>query len=266
MYLMSQIKLIVSDLDGTLLNDKKEMDSNIKELIKLLRLQGIYFTIATGRNFNLTKGIIKELDISLPYICNNGGSFYQKDKCIKINQIEKEYIKNIIVCLKKYNIPFIVYGLNSIYTNNLSEKLEYFVNNIKEIRRTNILEEICDEKIIKITVDSLDFDNFELIVNDVKKITSSINFNKSENSLYTITDANATKGKGLIYICNLLNINLNSVMSIGDNYNDYSLLDNSKVKVCMKDSQEELKNISDLIIGSNNENGVSQFLKQYFDI
>ena len=61
MFFMNQIKLVVSDLDGTLLNDNKEIDSKISDVIKSLYEKGILFTIATGRNYSLSKKIINVL-------------------------------------------------------------------------------------------------------------------------------------------------------------------------------------------------------------
>lgn len=263
---MNQIKLVVSDLDGTLLNDNKEIDSKILDVIKSLYEKGILFTIATGRNYSLSKKIINVLGINIPYVCDNGGSIYQNNNCIKANKLTFNDVINISFILDKYKVPYVVYGFNYLYSPKTSKKLRMFLDNIGDIKRVTLIDELCNETIVKITLDTESVDNVLEIKKEVEENFKSINFNKSEDALYTITDINSTKGNGLEFVVNELGITLNNVLAIGDNFNDYYMFEKAGIRVSIKNSKKELLAISDYVAGSNNNDGVSEFLIEYFNL
>lgn len=266
MFFMNQIKLIVSDLDGTLLDDNKNIDTKIKFVIETLRSKDILFTIATGRNYSLSKEIVAELNIDIPYICDNGGSVFKHNICINFNKISYKNIKIISEILDKHKVPYVVYGFKYLYSPRTSEKIKSFLDKIHDIRKIDSLFELKSDNVVKITVDSKNIENFEKIKSEIDTSCKAIAFNKSEDALYTITNIKSTKGLGLVYLVNELGLSLDNVLAIGDNYNDYSMLELSNVSVSMLDSKNELKKISDYNIGSNNNNGVSNFIIDYFNL
>ncbi|MGA9174213.1 MAG: HAD-IIB family hydrolase, partial [Thermoactinomyces sp.] len=67
---------LVSDMDGTLLNDAKEISAENKEGIALFREKGGFFTLATGRSYPESKKYIRELKLSCPVILYNGAMIY----------------------------------------------------------------------------------------------------------------------------------------------------------------------------------------------
>lgn len=91
---LKNIKLIVADLDGTLLHDDKSLDRNIKSV---LIEKNIPLTFVSGRNVHIIQDYIKELNISLPYITNNGANMFLGDTCIYECPIDSSELKT---CLK----------------------------------------------------------------------------------------------------------------------------------------------------------------------
>ena len=82
------MKLVVSDLDGTLLNNESVVSEETKEIIKKLRAKGIEFAIATGRSFNSANKIRESMGIDIFLICNNGANIYGRNgELIKRNFI-----------------------------------------------------------------------------------------------------------------------------------------------------------------------------------
>ena len=73
------MKLVVSDLDGTLLNDDSEVSNETIQAIKRLKENGIEFAIATGRSFNSANKIRKKIGLEIYFICNNGANIYNKN-------------------------------------------------------------------------------------------------------------------------------------------------------------------------------------------
>src|SRR5690606_12595944 len=73
------IRLIVTDLDGTLLNSAHEVSPRTEAAIRAAQAQGVAFTVATGKTFPSTTALIERFDIQLPVICGNGTSVHDID-------------------------------------------------------------------------------------------------------------------------------------------------------------------------------------------
>ena len=88
---LDQIRLILADLDGTLLNDDKVMDTDIKQVLQERNLD---ITFVTGRNRHIVSDFIEELHVVQPFIINNGahimqGSQWLYQRCIEQNELEQ---------------------------------------------------------------------------------------------------------------------------------------------------------------------------------
>ena len=80
----ADLRLIVADLDGTLLDDEKQLDAGIVDVIKELEKRDIMFTLASGRNIHIMQPYLKELSLQLPFIANNGANIqggYGRKEC-----------------------------------------------------------------------------------------------------------------------------------------------------------------------------------------
>ena len=86
----ADLRLIVADLDGTLLDDEKQLDAGIVDVIKELEKRDIMFTLASGRNIHIMQPYLKELSLQLPFIANNGANMFQGDACIYEKSMESE--------------------------------------------------------------------------------------------------------------------------------------------------------------------------------
>lgn len=80
---------------------------------------------------------------------------------------------------------------------------------------------------------------------------------------YEITAANISKATALSYVCQQLNIS-NATIAVGDNFNDLDMLRWASLGVAMENAPAKVKAIADLTIGSNNEDGVAQFVREMF--
>lgn len=100
------IKLIVCDVDGTLLDEAKHLDRKIISTIAGLRRKGIRFTVATGRNEAIVGSYIDQFGIDVPYATDNGANIWCRHQLLKCNSVEKAYTGQIIQTLIKAQIPF----------------------------------------------------------------------------------------------------------------------------------------------------------------
>jgi len=104
-----------------------------------------------------------------------------------------------------------------------------------------------------------EMENIKNIINDFYKKTLCM---QSEGNIYTLTNKDSTKGKTIKKLLEYLNIEPESVLAFGDNYNDISMFEVVD-GVAVENAQDSVKQVAKYITKSNEENGVSYFIKMY---
>lgn len=263
------IKLVVADCDGTILDPKKELDTNMIEVVEKLRKKGIEFTLASGRNRFLLQDISKELNVTLPYIANNGANLYQNDEMVEVYALEIGQLNEIVQLLVENNSPFLIYGEKETHRHKRHPLLDVFVDKLigkAEIIEYEIGKELTNIEVFKVTVACDDASELKSVQERINKEYPEVVFNRSEGNLFTITSRHATKGQALERLLIHEGYTKEEVLVMGDNYNDVSMFKVAKVSVAMYDSLDEIKKQATHIAGSNKENGASAFIKQYFNL
>ena len=262
------IKLIVFDLDDTVLNDQKAVDSDLKETLKKLREKySIRFTIASGRNEDLISDYVDYFELSDPYIVNNGGNVCQSHRCLFSEFIPSSYNNILGKVLMEHEIPFRLFSTEA--------SLSYSDSAIFSTRITKHLKKIlkpydpgCDlshHHIFKVTADFTGREEkIEEVCRIMKERCPEMHFLRSENSLFCANALNANKGSALQKICAILDIDLQQVMAFGDSYNDLPMFERSGISVAVANACSDLLEACDYVCADNNHNGVSSFLKMYF--
>ncbi len=271
------IKLIASDMDGTLLNkDGTIHERNISAIKKAIE-KGIIFVPATGRANNTIPSQIFEHFTVRYNLSSNGAAVYDrhKNKFIYKNCMDKETVLKLIEYISSYDVIIEVYINGNGYFN---KKL---IDNFEEYNINPSFIKIY--KNIKIPVENL-FDIVEKNPNDVEKINipwikpevrkvllenlkkdwgNKIYITSSLSTNIEICSKTANKGDGLYNLCELLNIKPEEVIVFGDNFNDLEMLQFAGISVVMENGEEELKNIADFVTLSNNEGGVGHAIEKY---
>lgn len=263
-----KIKLIVADMDGTLLDDRKELDTGIIDVVKELNIRDIQFTLASGRNIHIMKPYLKQLPLSLPFITNNGANIFQNDTCIYEKNMETEELYYAFQVLEKHDIPCIAYSNEAVFTREERDSIHFFLDRLRGKTPIRIEEKdtILKESIFKVVMVNEDTEGMKHIMDQINDYCTYLQCVRSEDSIYTITHINATKGKTLEYLIDLLGIQKEEVMVFGDNFNDMTMFEIAGISVAMENSQNEVKEKADYQAGSNNHNGVSAFLKEIYGI
>ena len=219
------MKLVVSDLDGTLLNDDSEVSIETIEIIKKLRENGIEFAIATGRSFNSANKIRKKIGLEIYLICNNGANIYNKNgKMIKNNIMPADLIRKVIKFLTENNVGYFAFdgsGVNFYIPENtevdsefLEEHIPHYIKNMEDIENLPALEKILiiedDPKRIY-EIKDLVHKNFD---NELEIVISA-------DDCLDLNIKGCSKKGGVEYISQELEINPRELMAFGDSGNDY---------------------------------------------
>lgn len=262
---LKHIKCVISDLDGTLLNDEKQLDSEIIPVIQQLKEKGILFTIASGRNMHIVKDLIEKMNIQIPYICNNGAEIYNKYSCIYQQYINNDDHNNVIAMLIQEKISFLAYTQEALYCFRETVELINFakrLNGCCKILYINSKEEVKGIISKIVCIPNSDKEG-EALISRINTMSKTLFCTQSENEVYTITSNKATKGEALKVLLSTLNISEKNIVVFGDNYNDLSMFEVAHYSVAMENASIDVKNKANFITISNEENGVSYFLKKH---
>ena len=226
-------------------------------------------------------------------IAGNGTMVYdiKKDKVIYNQFMTKDKVLNIIKICEENSIYYNIYTENSIISKSLSYNILYYnYENTKkpEGKRSNInivenvyqyIDQINTSNILKITIcdeSKIIFDRIieklrkirDISVLDVahmsKKMIQEGTKNINVEYFYTeITNKNADKWIATKFLMNLLHISQEEVVAIGDNVNDKEMVENAALGVAMGGSYLEANKIGNIIVKSNDENGVAEAFEKY---
>ena len=264
---MSRIKLIMSDIDGTILDKNHQLDSYLIELMPLLKQRDIPFVLASARSPLGIAPISKELGITdFPIACYNGALISLGDKILSQYSIDKSELLLLHDFLKKEfpTVSINVYSGKDWLVNTIDEWVEIEATITGESPKvTSLADFIRDEKTLVHKL--LLIDNTDTI-QKLQKTLSSIDFPQtdfylSKDNYLEVTHNQVSKKQALLELANYYQLPLTSIMTLGDNYNDIPMIETAGLGIAMGNAPRDVKTCSKAVTDSNEQNGVSKAIK-----
>lgn len=259
-------KAIFLDLDGTLLDDDKNVSQENRKAIDMAESIGVSVCLCSGRQKEFVKKIKEKAGINSQYvISSNGCEIYDlKNKEVLFTaNLENSLSKNLYeYCENKGHLIRIdtIYGR---FLNNMkyeySGELEFSENIDKFLSENNV---------IQISVCTKTEHEIDEAINYIKSLGADIkieNRYKTGNrdwSLWAINiiNKNASKGNAIYGLCKYLKIDIKDVIAMGDDLNDISMIKEAGLGVAMGNATPKVKQVADEITKTNNENGVAEII------
>lgn len=254
------MKLVVSDLDGTLLTDDKKVNEYTINTLRELHKRGINFAIATGRGYFSTKYIKDLIGIPMFMICNNGANIYDlEENLIHRAFIPKDIVQKVVKLLRNYKVDYRAFhGIDYNYPS-------YGVIDEKRLEYAGIIEDDIEkytdsEKIIMLE------ENRELYkkVKDeaIKLFSDKLEIVSSSEICLDFNIKNCSKKEALLKIMEHYNLDKNEVIAFGDSENDYEMLKFVGQGIAMKDSYMSTKDLKNETDFTNNFDGVAKYIEK----
>lgn len=274
------IKMIATDMDGTLLNSSGMIsDENTKAIQKALDA-GIEVIIATGRSREFARFPVEERGLHLPYIVMNGALIINKEGEIESSiHLDQSLLRDVVDLLNKYNVYYEFYtnqghisvnkerGISILQKvlqkkyewRSLAEILQHIHNRYKngQIQFIEYSEEIFTKKgldVYKMIVFSFNTDKLREIQHILSQ-HSMLAISSSGFGNLEINHLDARKGLALERYARKRNISISETMAIGDSFNDVDMLKRAGFAVAMGNAPDDIKNLADFVTLSNDENG-----------
>ncbi|NME35400.1 MULTISPECIES: HAD family hydrolase [Fusobacterium] len=258
------IKLIVTDMDGTLLDDNKKIDESFWEVHKKITELGIQFVVASGRQYyNIIKNFERLNNKNIIVMAENGAIVMEGEKEIYSQGLPmKDAIELIEVGRKIPTAHLVFCGKKKAYLENNDED---FIKEVeKYYEKYEIVEDLTKVDDIPLKVTICDLTGSE---------KNSYPYYKKYEEIYKvaisgeiwldITEKNVNKGIALKNLQEKLGIKKSETMVFGDFLNDYELIQQGDYSFVMDNGHPELKKIAKYSGGDNNKAGVVNSIKKY---
>lgn len=272
---MNKFKLIASDLDGTLLTSEKEISPMAKTIINRYINDGGIFVPCTGRAYNAIHEWLRKHEGIRYYISTNGATVYdsKEDKILKSFGVSYDILVDVLKMVSNdASVEIILNG--TMYTEKLIDIYDYHVEDYfryhyhKTRVETESLTKLAGESkfpIEKLHVICKYANEQELLVSKISAKYPHLSVYKGPAKCVEITDERATKGDGLKFLAEHLNINLDEVLCFGDQFNDISMTKYFKYSVAMDNAIDELKAEANYLTCNNDDDGVAKKIQEFLN-
>lgn len=264
------IKLVAIDLDGTLLNNKREITREVFEAIQEAKKAGVKIVITTGRPITGVKEILEELKLTDEgdYVITFNGALVQdvatKADIAKETLSYEDYL-DIEFLARKLDVPMHASTKNGMYTanRNIGKYTIYESQLVSSPVFYRTPEEMHNKEIIK----TMMVDEPEILDEKIAQIPEHFfekyNIAKSAAFYLEITPKTASKGLAVKQLVDELGLSIAETMAIGDEENDRSMLEAAGIAVVMENGNPSVKEIATYITKSNEENGVAHAIREW---
>lgn len=259
---LSKVKLVVSDMDGTLLNSKGEVSDQFFDLFKQLQQQNITFCAASGRQYNSIVHKLAAIKNQIYVIAENGGIAKQKDNVLLLNALSANKIKRVLPVLKE------IEGANIVLCGQdcafIESKDQEFITMFQEYYSSykivdNLTDVVDTEDFLKIAIYHFTSSE-EYIYPKVKVFEDNMLVKISGKNWLDISDKKANKGTALRAVQKLLNVTKEETLVFGDYHNDIEMLNEAHFSFAMKNAHKDITEIANYTTESNDNFGVEKIL------
>lgn len=264
--------LLVSDVDGTLLDAQKRISPENKRSIARFREQGGIFTLATGRTYMEAKHFINELELDFPVILCNGTLLFEPDtqRVIPVSTLPVALIKPLLsAALTEIACPIepIVYGIDTLYTTGLSPSTK---------------RHLAAEENLKVNLVTLDsFDALPdvpylkvVIIADPQVMSQVVTWSEtlhaypldsilSSDNYFELLPQGISKGAAISKLLRTMQLKPQQLAAIGDHCNDLEMLHLAQLGAAVANAHPLVLKEADVIVPRHDEHAVSYLIEHY---
>ncbi len=260
-------KLIVSDLDDTLLHDDQSISNHTRQAVARAQDKGIRFMIATGRMFPSALPFARELGLTGPIICCQGAQIadIETGRSIRETTIPLERALEVLRFLEA----------EGLYAQYYSTEDYFFEKECEQTALYHRLSGVRGRALGRKPSEALDFEPIKLLsiadpkvirqvyVKAAERFGGSLTVTISRSNYLEFSHQDAHKGAAVATIAAQLGLMPHEVMACGDAMNDLSMLRWAGLGLAVANGNEDVKARAGAVTASNEDDGVALAIEQY---
>ncbi|MDR1943808.1 MAG: Cof-type HAD-IIB family hydrolase [Synergistaceae bacterium] len=258
---MTPVKLIATDLDGTLLDSSGKIPKRNMETIEEAMARGIAVTLCTGRMFSSAKSFAEQAGIKIPFVCYNGAMTIRPDgEQIWHLPLDMDIALELLESLRPRNLHVQSYIGDVLYVKSadaglFQEYVKYFGIIGKVIGDDVYAPKVPPTKLLIMTDTA---EEAAPLADELRgRFGEKLYVTRSNSNFVETMNPNANKANGLARVAEILGVKMDEVMAIGDGENDAEMVARAGVGVAMENGEDKIKQAAKHIAPPNDEYGFS---------
>ena len=272
---MTEYKMLVTDMDYTLLNKDKQVSERNRLALLAAMEKGVHVIVATGRIYTSALYYAKLLGISTPIIASNGAIIREEETDDTIYEclLQEEAMQKMVELSRQMGLFCHLFSRDTIYTEkmvNISTRYTEWNKFMAEKDQVKIqvlesFDDLTEEErkgIFKAVVVDDDAEKLQKIREEIEK-TGIVSVSQSLIDNLEVMDKAVSKGNAVQKLAERYGIKREEIITIGDNENDISMIEYAGLGVAMGNGAQCLKDKADYITGDYMEDGVAQVVEKF---
>jgi phosphoglycolate phosphatase (TIGR01487 family) len=238
-------KMIALDLDGTLLNEEREISEENMKQIRRAAQQGIIICISTGRGMKSAREHVAALEVNGPFVTANGSEVWSDAQTLlSRSTLPHEMVARLLDVAKRNDVWYWSYTVDGLLSK---ENFDGIIENVEWLKLGYYDEDIS--KLQAALAEIRDWKGLEISNSHPKNVE--------------INPQGITKAVGLQQICELHGLQMSEVIACGDSLNDIEMIKAAGMGVAMGNAQQPVKEIANWITTTNDQDGVAKVIRKF---
>ena len=258
------IKLVATDIDGTILVPECDFKESVKNCIKELENRGIKVVLVTGRMNKAALLVRDALNLNTPVVSYQGGLVNDGGTFLYERYLTETQAEKIIDWAKTENIHINLYNNDILYSEKDNYEIQRYAGNQRVDYVVKPFSDIKKDKVNKILAidynNSEKIDKFEKILPD---IFPELYIIKSTPYFLEFSNPEGSKYCAVKFLQQYWGLKDNEILTIGDQNNDIELLRAGGIKVAMGNATEQLKSVADYITDTVQNDGFVKAMEKF---
>lgn len=262
------IKLFATDVDGTLLNNSRQISEGNKAKICQAVKDGMIFTIATGRMHHSAAAFVEELGLDdIPLISYNGGMIRlaRSHKILHAEYLEPDVIHEVLDFAKELNVYVQLYSDDLLCYKESCDKSRTYEMRAR-VQGKALGDELYNrtEKVSKMLV----FVDKEQMTDMLKrwqdKFAGKLNIVQSSSEYIELVNTTVSKANAIFKLAEIMGVDKKDILAIGDSGNDVAMLSECEYGVVVGNGTPEAKAAAKYQVADNEHDGLAEAIDRFF--
>jgi Cof subfamily protein (haloacid dehalogenase superfamily) len=263
----STTNLLIFDVDGTLLDRNHQLAERTKAIVKRCQQSNLRVTLSTGKNWDSTADLIKELGIDQPISFSNGSIIRDcKGNLLERVVLPQAALLHAIDYCDRTGYDLLLYHDKDLYvrkiTHNVKLLYDFGARNIIEIDDWKSIQDKFSQMHKFMVIERGSPRDLYQVEKEMRaELGDSVEYCQSLPAMFEVMAKGVSKGSALAGMCRLLDIDIKSVIAFGDGNNDIELLNAAGWGVTLANASALAKANADLLVPSVERCGPAKFLE-----
>jgi Cof subfamily protein (haloacid dehalogenase superfamily) len=259
-----EYKLLVSDIDGTLVEENNEFDESLVARVDEFRRRGGLFTVATGRTPQSAAAVVGRLGVDLPVIYMNGSLVVDSrtGRTISASYLDSGLTATLLSWLQASGYEGIAFSHEGGFARRLSQHGDAFIHRCNDTCRiVDSWDAAGMNRVNKVMVLS-DGSPEEGFRKAFPLLARRVSFVRTGSGIWEVIQRGVSKGAAVKRLAAQLGFGMNRVATVGDQMNDIEMTKMAGMGVAVRNAAPELKQVAGRITGSRCWQGVCELLDE----